>query len=103
MFARTRRLSREDFPNALSRGKRLTSANLTLVVPREARGHAVVVSKKVEKLSVRRHTLKRRIIAAMESLALPPSLIVLPKKTALTLSTKELRDEIESLLLKRQD
>lgn len=103
VFPRSQRLAREDFPTALQGGRRLSSPHLTLVVPRNESGYAVVISKKTEKSAVRRHAIKRRVFAALKPLPLPRSLVVLPKKNGLTLSTQELRADIERLLSKKRD
>lgn len=100
MFPRRERLSRAAFPKAVSHGRRVSSANFSVIVPDEARGYAVVVSKKVARLSVTRHRMKRQVLAALRSLRLPPALVVFPKSSAAALSTPLMRAELSSLLSK---
>jgi len=100
VFTRRKRLSREAFPTVLRGGRRVSSAHFTLVASREADGYAVVVSKKAARLSVTRHKLKRRALAALRTLPLPRSLIVMPKSSAAELSYAETQEELGGLLLK---
>ena len=53
-----------------------------LVVPEEMRGYAVIIPKKVVRLSSGRHRLKRQIFEALKTLRLPPALIVFPRASA---------------------
>lgn len=100
MFKRRKRLSREAFPAVLRCGRRLSSAHFTLAASSEAEGYAVVVSKKVARLSVARHKMKRRVLAALRTLSLPRALIVMPKSSVAGLSYASVRDELAALLLK---
>ena len=81
-------------------GRRLSSANFTLIASREASGYVVVVSKKAARLSVARHKIKRRVFAALRTLPLPPALIVMPKASVAELSYAEVQEELSELLLK---
>jgi ribonuclease P protein component len=63
-------------------------------------GYAVVVSKKIARLSVTRHRIKRRVLAALSGLSLPRSLVILPKASAGELSPMQMRTELSSLLSK---
>jgi ribonuclease P protein component len=67
----------------------------------EARGYAVVVSKKVAKLSVTRHKIKRRVLEAFRALP-PPSvaLILFPKSAVAEMTYIEVREELATLLSK---
>lgn len=99
MFPRRKRLPRSAFPKALALGKRASSAHFLIFLPREAKGYAVVVPKKVARLSVARHALKRRVLAALRSLpTLPDGLIVFPKASAGSVSYQEVRQELAELL-----
>jgi ribonuclease P protein component len=69
VFARKERLSRDSFPTALSLGRRISSPNFSVAIPLQGSGYAVVVSKKVAKLSVTRHTVKRRVVGVLRSLS----------------------------------
>ena len=102
MFPRRLRLAKTDFsPALLAHSRRFSSAHLSLLVPEEgARGYAVIISKKTARLSVTRHRLKRRVLAAMRAYPLPPALIVFPKLSVLKLSSAELKGELGSLLSK---
>ena len=60
----------------------------------------MVVSKKVSKLSVARHKIKRRVMAALRTLPLPSSLIVFPKAVVLTMDFQEMKAELAQLLSK---
>ena len=68
------------------------------MVPDDTRGYAVVVSKKIARLSVTRHRLKRRVTGTLERLPLPPALIVYPRAGAAALTAAELRDELGRLV-----
>lgn len=71
-----------------------------LVVSKEARGYAVVIPKKVVRLSSDRHRLKRRILEALQSLSLPPSLIVFSRSPAGGVNYQDLLKELRNLLSK---
>lgn len=81
-------------------GQRLSSEHLTIVFSQEAKGYAVVVSKKVARLSVTRHRIKRRIRAALKTMSLPPALVVFPKMSARSVRYQDIKAEIEKLLSK---
>lgn len=101
MFPRRKRFPRALFPNALSSGKRLSSAHFTAVFPKEARGYAVIVSKKTASLSVARHRIKRRVLAALRSIAaLPPALLIFPKSSVQDMAYRQVKDELSNLLAK---
>ena len=103
MFPRSHRLSGRDFSDREVKGApRATSPHFSAVFPQKASGYAVIVSKKTAKLSVTRHRLKRRTLAALRTFpSLPPSLIVYPKAGALTLTSEEMRSELQKLVEKR--
>lgn len=69
-----------------------------VVVPRHGRGYAAVVSKKTAALATKRHLLKRRILAALRTLALPGALVVFAKEGAPALSYADIRQELATLL-----
>jgi ribonuclease P protein component len=69
------------------------------VVPEQTAGYAVVVSKKIARLSVTRHRVKRQILGALRDLpTLPPSLIIFPKPAALRLDTLHVRADLAQLV-----
>ena len=102
MFPRRLRLTRADFASvAVAHGRRLSSPNFSVVIPAfGVKGYAVVVSKKTARLSVTRHRIKRRVLAALRELQLPPSLLVFPKPSSRELSPSELKNELRALLSK---
>lgn len=86
------------FPTALKSGKRFSSEHLSIVLPKEGMGYAVIVPKKVARLSVMRHRIKRRVFAALRTLPLPSSLIVFPRASAGSVSYKDIQMELSHLL-----
>jgi len=68
------------------------------VVSPESRGYAVVMPKKIAHLSVTRHTIKRRVLAALREIPLPPSLIIFPKVSTGSVSYQDIQAEIKKLL-----
>ena len=88
------------FAAALRGGGRLSSAHFTAILPKEASGFAVVVSKKAARLSSTRHLIKRRALEALRALVLPPSIILFPKSSARDLNYKQTRAELTELLSK---
>lgn len=81
-------------------GRRFSSPNFSAVASKEGRGYAVVVPKKVARLSATRHRIKRRVFAALRTLPLPPALIVFPKASAGSVSYQDARTEIAGILSK---
>lgn len=98
MFPRSQRLSREAFPTVIKAGRRLSSPHFTAVLSNEVRGYAVVVSKKVARLSVTRHRIKRRVLAALRTFPLPSSLIIFPKASVSSVSYQDIQAELKKLL-----
>ncbi len=62
------------------------------------RGYAVVIPKKVARLSVTRHRIKRRIFNALRTIPLPPALIIFPRASASSVSYQDIHTEIAQLL-----
>jgi ribonuclease P protein component len=77
-------------------GKRFASANFAYTLAPS--GYAVVVSKKVARLSVTRHKIKRRVLAALRTFPLPSGLIVFPRASAAALTYQETLAEIKEAL-----
>jgi ribonuclease P protein component len=98
VFSRRERLPRAAFPVALKRGRRLSSPHFLLVVPEEGMGYAVVIPKKVVRLSVARHRLKRQVLEILRASALPKALIVFPRSAVGAVSYEDLKAELEILL-----
>ena len=89
-------------PSALKGGRRLSSPTLSLLIPENVRGYAVVVSKKVARLSVTRPQIKRRVLAALRTLPfLPPSLVIFPRPSAGSASYQDIRTQLIELLSKK--
>jgi ribonuclease P protein component len=109
VFPRKKRLSRASFPSVLKAGRRFSSQHLSVVIPKkgglpsEANGYAVVVSKKVARLSVKRHQIKRRVLAAIRTLPLPPALIVFPQSSVSSVSYQDIKTELAELLSKHNN
>lgn len=98
MFPRSKRLSREAFPTLSKGAKRLSSPHFNVTVSIKALGYAVVVSKKIARLSVTRHRIKRRVLAALRTFPLPPSLIIFPKASVSSVSYQDIQAELKKLL-----
>lgn len=86
------------FPAVLTTGRRLSSPHFTAVVSKEAKGYAVIISKKIARLSVTRHRIKRRVYTVLRTLPLPSALIVFPKASISSVSYQDMKREIEGLL-----
>ena len=95
MFKRRDRLSKTGFAK---RGRRLSSPHFAVVAPVDARGYAVVVSKKTARLSVVRHRIKRKVTAALHALPFPNALIVYPRASVDRLPAADIRAELAGLL-----
>ncbi|MFA6407937.1 MAG: ribonuclease P protein component [Candidatus Paceibacterota bacterium] len=100
MFSRRERLSRAQFPSALKYGRRLSSEHFLLVIPKkDVQGYAVIIPKKVVRLSSRRHRLKRQVLEALRTLpSLPPALIVFPRSVTSSVNYKDIVTELGALL-----
>lgn len=103
MFPRQKRLSRKRFPIALKSSRRLSSPHFFVLISEEVRGYAVVVSKNIARLSITRHQIKRRVLAALKTLLfpLPPALILFPKSSVLKATYQDIRTELIELLSKK--
>jgi ribonuclease P protein component len=99
MLPRGLRLTRDQFPR-VAQGKRAISAHFSVSFAASETGRAAaVVSKKVAKRSVDRHTLKRRMLAAsLPFLADGRAFVVYARAGSLSLSSSALRTELSSLL-----
>lgn len=70
-----------------------------LVIPKSAQGYAVVIPKKVAKLSSSRNRLKRRVLEALRDVnSLPPSLIVFPRFSANSVNYQNMVTELSDLI-----
>ena len=100
MFSKGERLPRADFSSALRSGKRVSSANFTLIFPKDSRGYAVVIPKKVIRQAAKRNRVKRQVLEAFRSVPLPPALIVFPRFGANSVDYKDIVAELSTLLSK---
>ena len=94
------RLSRAHFAPS-GPEKRLTSPHFSLSIRDTAThgGCAVIVSKKVAKLSVRRHLLKRRVLAVVRHECLPTRILMFyARPGAASLDFPSLEAELKGLL-----
>lgn len=99
MLPRRLRLSREDFEAHGLRRVASPHFSLSYGPASKTGGVAVVVSKKVAKLAVMRHLLKRRILSVLRPYADPAQvLIVHTRPGATTLPFPELESELISLV-----
>lgn len=98
MFSRKERASKATFEALKSKGRRISSVHFSIAVPSEGYGYAVVVSKKTARLAITRRRLKRRVIAALRALTLPPTLIVFPKLSVLDLEFEAIKAELVTLI-----
>lgn len=71
-----------------------------IVIPEGVTGYAVIIPKKVARLSVTRHRLKRQIFEALRTFPLPPALIIFPRTAASSVHYQDMRTELEGLLSK---
>lgn len=99
VFPQKNRLSRAQFPTALT-GRRVSSAHFSVVIPKDVKGYAVIVPKKIAKLSVTRHATKRRVLSALRKLSLPPSLVVFSRSSLDGVHYKDIEKELADLLSK---
>jgi ribonuclease P protein component len=74
-----------------------------VIVPPETKGYAVVIPKKVARLSVTRHLMKRRVMEALRTIPLPKGLILFPKSSAAHLDFAHTQEELSRLLSKIQE
>lgn len=98
VFPRHARLTRHTFPQG-GRITQLSTTHFRAIIP-PGRGYAIVIPKKVVRLAVDRHRLKRRIVGALPPpppLPLPQACILYPLSGATNLSPQEMRAELETL------
>lgn len=100
MFSKRERLPRAQFEKALKTRQRVSSVNFLLLAPENTQGYAVVIPKKVIRLSSTRHRLKRQILEVLRALSLPSALIVFPRSTAGSVNYQDMTKELNTLLSK---
>lgn len=99
MVPKRRRLARSAFLSKTT--KKRHSDYFSLVIPAEASGYAIVISKKILKKAVDRHLLKRRTAAALRrqsATILPRAGIIFPKASALTAPFGDIVSDLATLL-----
>jgi len=100
MLPRREHLTRRTFP--VVPGARASSTHFSIMASPAAPGHggcAVVVSKKVARLSVSRHLLKRRMLSVMRPWCSPDQALVAYARTgSSSLPFSELAKELSTLL-----
>lgn len=101
MFSQRERLPRAQFEAVLKTGRRFSSPHFMVTSSKEVRGYAVVIPKKVARLSVTRHRLKRQILEILRTVSLPPALIVFPRSTISSVSYEDMKKELGTLLQKQ--
>jgi len=79
-------------------GRRLSSAHMSILIPKEGEGYAVVVPKKIARISAKRHQIKRRVLAALKALRLPKALIVFPHSSVSSVSYQDIKEELANLI-----
>jgi len=99
VFPRKKRLSRALLSSVLKNGRRLSSPHFNIVISEDAQGYAVIVPNKVARLSVTRHRIKRRVLAALRTISLPSALIVFPRLSASSVSYQDIKTELANLIL----
>lgn len=99
MLPRPERLTRATF-GTVATGKRAISAHFSVTYAKSDEGRAAaVVSKKIARLSVERHALKRRILAVSRPyVRAGRSFIVYARKGSTILTYPMLKKELEQLL-----
>ena len=98
MFPRRKRFPRAKFPVAIRTGRRLSSEHFSIVIPKTDEGYAVVVPKKMARLSVKRHQIKRRVLAALRTIPLPKALIIFPYSSVSSVSYQDIKKELTNLI-----
>jgi ribonuclease P protein component len=98
VFSQRERLPRAQFGIALKTNRRLSSPHFLVLVPEKVQGYAVVIPKKVIRLSSARHRLKRQIFEALRSFPLPPALVVFPRSSVSSVNYQDIKEELGRLL-----
>lgn len=78
----------------------MSSANFSAIITKNTVGYAVIVSKKVARLSVTRHRIKRRVLEALRRLPspTPASVILYPRASVLDIEYDKLQSELIKIL-----
>jgi ribonuclease P protein component len=98
VFPHKKRFPRALFPSALKTGRRFSSVHFTIVIPKSGEGYAVVIPKKIAKLSVTRHLIKRQITEALQKLPLPPAGIIFSHSSFDGVHYRDMEKELAELL-----
>jgi ribonuclease P protein component len=100
VFSQRERLPREQFGTALKTSRRLSSPHFLVLAPEKVKGYAVIIPKKVVRLSSTRHRIKRQILEVLRALPLPPALIVFPRSSVSSVNYQDIKTELGDLLSK---
>jgi ribonuclease P protein component len=98
VFPRKKRFPRALLPLAIKTGRRRASEHFTAVFPPNSAGYAIIVSKKVARLSVTRHRIKRRVSAVLRTISLPPALLLFPQSSVSSVSYQDIKKELTNLI-----
>jgi RNase P protein component len=100
VFPRAQRFPRSGFSTALRLAKKVSSTHFSVIVPHTGLGYAVVVPKKVARLSITRHKVKRHTLEAMKTLRLPPAAIIFPHASVAKMRYDEVVRDLATLFSK---
>lgn len=98
VFPRQKRFPRTFFPEALRNSRRFSSSHFAVLIPERGEGYAVVVPKKVARLSVTRHRIKRQISEILRTIPLPTALIVFSRSPLDDVHYEDMKKELTDLL-----
>lgn len=79
-------------------GRRFSSSHFLILAPLGVQGYAVVIPKKLIRLSSDRHRLKRQILEVLRTLPLPVSLLVFPRSSIAGVHYDDIRTELTNLI-----
>ena len=109
MFQRKYRANKEDIEKAIKNGYNIQGNLVYIKVSREKKENttfAVIIPKKIEKTSVGRHLLKRRVSVALEDYikekkeGIFKTIIVFPKKFEKIAKSSKIHDDVFEILSK---
>ncbi len=96
-----RRMGRREVLAVLKSKKQIKSTHFSVIFSDVGVGCAVVVSKKVEKLSVDRNKTKRQVFSIIQNTNITHERLVIFVKSKITnLSYKDIQNELQSLIMK---
>ena len=99
MLPKNKRLTREEFSRVFSVGKRKHNTLFQCItVPADTLKAAVVVSKKVHKLAVKRNRLRRQLYGILDSVSYSGHIIIIVKPTIVQATAQAVREEMMALV-----